>query len=197
MELSEEQIEKQVNKPLPLEVKFYHQPVVKDTINGVNIYEPRLMAEVKVKGENSSISKVATPELQREYHQQLASFKARLFEGLTPLCAITDQMTAQSLIDMGIKSVDDLATSEPLPLFDHLREQARKLLEIKNAHQDRREHNHNQEGLQGRTETSTDRAGQIQGHDKAGQQHVRIEAQKENHQEVNQKVNLFEFNYSL
>lgn len=162
----------QVNPPKPLNVRFYNQPVVKEVINGVKVYKPRLMAQVQVKGENSSLSKIATDELKFKYSDEYERFKSRQFNGLTPLCALTDEMTAQSLIDMGIKSVDDLAQSNTLPLFDHLRDQAKKLLEIKNAPQNRCEHHNHKEEVHRAIEESNSGQGHQEGHDQDRRQYL-------------------------
>ena len=194
-DFTEQQLEEKVIPPLPLHVRFYHNPVVSEVINGVNIYQPREMVEIKVEGEkNTSISKIATDKHRHEYASSYKLFKDRLFEDLTPLCAITDQMTAQSLIDLGIKSVDELATADKLPLFDHLREQAKKLLEIKNAHSDRREHSNNKEELQRETQESEPVQNRPQ-HAEDRQQHVHLK--EENNQEENGQNIIFEMSYSL
>lgn len=208
MEISERQyrqIENEVNPPKPLQVTFYNKPKAYKTVNGISLYEPQLMAVVKVKGENSSISKVATEQLKAEYQQEYQFFKDRQFEGLTPLCAITDEMTAQSLIEMGIKSVDDLAESEPLPLFDHLRETAKQLLELKNGtHTDRCEQHNNQERVQRATEESPDNQRAARRDDSIGREHISTRSEnqgieknhkEENHQKIGQEIS--ELTYSL
>lgn len=192
---TQQQIEDQMNPPNPLIVRFYHKPVVSEVIKGVNIYKPREMVEITVQGEkNTSLSKIATDQHRQEHAKEYQRFKSRLIEGLTPLCAITDQMTAQSLIDLGIKSVDDLAVAEPLPLFDELREQAKQLLRIKNAHTDRCEHHANQKEVPRATEESKQIQRQPE-HAESGQQHIRSK-EKENNQENNQEV-IFEMNWNI
>ena len=191
-------IEDEVNPPKPLQVCFYHQPKVTRVENGVNIYEPKLMATVRVKGENSSISKAATPQLMAEYKAEYEHFQSKLIRNLTPLCAITDQMTAQSLIDMGITSVDDLAQANELPMFDHLRGQAQQLLDIKNGtHTNRQEQHNHQEGLQGAIEKSGITRGAEKGHGSIGQKHIDSRPEKESHQEKNQDFQSLNYSFSI
>ncbi len=214
-EYTDQQIEEKVNPPLPLIIKFYEKPVVKEVINGVNIYTPRLMALKKVQGEKDSLSVVVTERFINQYPDEYARFQREKLEDLMPLCAITDQMTAQSLIDMGIKSVDDLATSDPLPLFDYLREPAKLILEARNAHKNRRPHDNHVEEVRGSTEESgqaqgngqepgTDRrehmGAETQNHQKENHQkenHQKENHQKEDHQKEDQQEIVFEFNYCI
>lgn len=180
---TEQQAYDLIDPPKPLVVKFYDKPVKSGEINGVAVYEPRLMLQKGIKGENSSLSKVATERHKQEHVKEYEAYERYRHLNYTPLSALVDPMTAMSLNDQGIQTLDELAASEPLKLFDELREKARQILEIKN---DRKEtsdkktskktcqggptyHDHNQGG--NHFEKSCERAQAGQGNGSGGQTH--------------------------
>ena len=169
-----------IDPPKKLIVQFYDKPVVSGEVNGVPVYQPRLMMQKAIKGENSSLSKVATENHKHEHPKEFELYQKRVHLNLTPLSALTDPMTAMSLNDQGVFTLEDLAASEPLKLFNELREKARLILEIKNDTKEsqaekitctnRQEHNNNHDNRNDIEESDQAREASKR-HDSGGPEH--------------------------
>ena len=124
-------------------VSFYPHPIFERIEAGVKIYKIEHHVRKHVKDSNDSVSGAITGKDKAEHAVEYARYMNMIELDLTSLNVLCNKAVQRTLNEMGIYSLDALAKSDRLPVYNELCNQAKLILEIKHGTNQDRSEQHN------------------------------------------------------